>query len=402
MKSTTGVRRTHIKSCPARGGGRCKCNGGWEADVYDKSARRRIRKTFPTAAAARAWRTDVEHGIRRGTMRASEPTTVNEAADVLFPGMESGAVRTRSGDPYKPSTIRSYREAFELHACDDLGAMKLGDVKRRHVQQLADRLLADGKSPSAVRNVLMPLRVLFRRAIRDELVAVNPCTGIELPANRSARPEIRSVESAAALMAAIPDLRDRAIWATAFYAGLRRGELMALRWRDLDTGNGRVHVERSYDPKNRVYVDPKSRAGRRQVPFAGALRDAVLDLRVSLDQIDPDALAFGDTPTDPFSYDPMIARARAAWKQAQLEPVGLHVARHTCASVMIAAGVNIKALSTFMGHASIQITLDRYGHLLPGSIDEATTLLDAFIERNAGLTAGQLEESLHNADSVQS
>jgi integrase len=79
------------------------------------------------------------------------------------------------------------------------------------------------------------------------------------------------------------------------------------------------------------------------------------------------------------SAEPALARARTAWKQAGLDPVGLHEARHTCASVMIAAGVSIKALSEFLGHSSITITLDRYGHLLPGSIAEAAKLLDTFL-----------------------
>ena len=74
--------------------------------------------------------------------------------------------------------------------------MRLGDVQRRHVQRLADRLVADGLSPSSVRNALMPLRVIFRRAIRDGLAVVNPCDGIELPANRSERVEIVSPEHA--------------------------------------------------------------------------------------------------------------------------------------------------------------------------------------------------------------
>jgi integrase len=204
----------------------------------------------------------------------------------------------------------------------------------------------------------MPLRVVFRRAIRDELVALNPCERIDLPANRSARVEIVSAERAAELVAALKDARDRALWATAFYAGLRRGELMGLRWRDVDIANGAIHVERACDPDARVFVEPKSRAGRRRVPVVGALRDALLDLRAGLDCVDPEELILGDRPGGPFSYEPMIARARAAWKRAELEPVGLHAACHTCASVMIAASVNVKALSEFLGHASITITLD--------------------------------------------
>jgi integrase len=70
-----------------------------------------------------------------------------------------------------------------------------------------------------------------------------------------------------------------------------------------------------------------------------------------------------------------------AWKRAGLEPIGLHEARHTFASLMIAAGVNAKALSTYLGHASITITMDRYGHLMPGNEDEAAGLLDAYLRR---------------------
>ena len=74
-------------------------------------------------------------------------------------------------------------------------------------------------------------------------------------------------------------------------------------------------------------------------------------------------------------------RARRAWKDAGLEPVTLHECRHTFASLMIAAGVNAKALSTYMGHATISVTLDRYGHLMPGNEEEAAGLLDAYLER---------------------
>jgi integrase len=77
-------------------------------------------------------------------------------------------------------------------------------------------------------------------------------------------------------------------------------------------------------------------------------------------------------------------RATRTWRAAGLEPIGLHECRHTFASLMIAAGVNAKALSTFLGHASVTITLDRYGHLFPGSEKEAAGLLDSYLERSVG------------------
>jgi len=270
---------------------------------------------------------------------------------------------------------------FDVHVRDDLGAMRVTDIQRRHVQALADRMLADKASPSTIRNALMLLRVIFRRAIRDGVIGVNPCTALELPANRSARVQIISDYDASALINALDRERDRALWATAFYAGLRAGDLMALRWSDVDLAAGELHVEQSYDPKARLFVEPKSRAGRRRIPIAGVLRAHLRALALVSNRSDPDALAFGESTTRPFHYDATMARSRAAWKTAELAPVGLHAARHTAASVMIAAGINVKALSTFMGHSSITITLDRYGHLLPGSIQEAAGLLDAYLER---------------------
>ncbi len=81
----------------------------------------------------------------------------------------------------------------------------------------------------------------------------------------------------------------------------------------------------------------------------------------------------------PFDPGTVATRARAAWVGAGLEPIALHECRHTYAAFMIAAGVNAKALSSYMGHASITVTLDRYGHLMPGNEREAAALLDTYL-----------------------
>jgi integrase len=87
-------------------------------------------------------------------------------------------------------------------------------------------------------------------------------------------------------------------------------------------------------------------------------------------------------------------------KAAGLEPIGFPECRHTFASLMIAAGVNAKTLQTFMGHASITITLDRYGHLFPGAEDEAGALLDAFLERSLEDSPGNSRGSFHPREAV--
>jgi integrase len=89
----------------------------------------------------------------------------------------------------------------------------------------------------------------------------------------------------------------------------------------------------------------------------------------------------GETPADP---DTIRHRAQWRWAKAELTPIGLYECRHTFASFSIAAGVNAKALSTYMGHSSVTITYDRYGHLMPGNEAEAAGLLDAYLEAAAG------------------
>lgn len=93
-----------------------------------------------------------------------------------------------------------------------------------------------------------------------------------------------------------------------------------------------------------------------------------------------DELAFGRTPADPLRPDRYQRRADEAWKAAGLNRITPHECRHTYASLMIAAGVNAKALSTFMGHANIKITFDLYGHLFPGGEGEAAGMLDAYLD----------------------
>src|SRR3989440_10592897 len=95
----------------------------------------------------------------------------------------------------------------------------------------------------------------------------------------------------------------------------------------------------------------------------------------------------------PFAGTSTIVRANEAWKAANLQRVTMHECRHTFASLMIAAGVNAKALSTYMGHATIGITLDRYGHLMPGNEDEAASMLDAYLARaDTAARLAQLED----------
>jgi integrase len=216
------------------------------------------------------------------------------------------------------------------------------------------------------------------RAVNRGEVAVNPTLGLELPAVRGQRDRIASPEEATKLLAVLPEA-DRALWVTAFYSGLRRGELAALRWEDIDLASGVIRVERAYDLKSRCLVEVKSRKGRRRVSILAVLREVLIDHKLNSGRTE--GLVFGRDGEKPFDPSSLRARALTAWKRAGLEPIGLHECRHTYASINIAAGVNAKTLSTLMGHSSITITLDRYGHLMEGAEDEAADLVNAYLER---------------------
>ena len=138
-----------------------------------------------------------------------------------------------------------------------------------------------------------------------------------------------------------------------------------------------IKVERAWDVRE-GHIEPKSRAGRRTVPIPMVLRDYLVEHK---QRTGGRGHVFARANGKPFDAVTIGERSKSAWRRAALEPITLHEARHTFASLMIAAGVNAKALQTFMRHASITVTLDRYGKLVPGSDDEAAVLLNAYLER---------------------
>jgi integrase len=378
-RTPTGVRVRHARSCTTKVSDRCNCTPAYEAAVYSPRDGKKIRKTFSTLAAARAWRDEAATAVRQKKLRAPVSTTLNEAAAAWLEGAEQGTIRTRSGDQYKPGVVRGYELLLRARVLPRFGTAKLGSLDRNDVQDFADELVAEGLDPSTVRNILMPLRVVYRRALQRGEVSVNPVTGLVLPAVRGRRDRIATASEAAALIDALPE-KDRALWAVVFYAGLRRGELMALDIASVNLDLG-IEVSRSFDTKTSTYTSPKSRSGTRRVPVPAVLRSHLAAHLLRLGR--SEGLLFGPDGQTPFAYQRTIARARTAWAEAGLDAIGLHEARHTFASLMIAAGVNVKAISSYMGHASITITLDRYGHLMPGNEQEAAGLLDTYLAAQA-------------------
>ena len=118
---------------------------------------------------------------------------------------------------------------LRLKVLPELGHLRLSAVTRNSIQDLVDRLLAQGLSPSTVRNAILPLRAIYRRLLFRAEVLINPTLGLDLPAQRGGRDRVAHPAEAKELLSALSP-KDQPIWATALYAGLRRGELQGLRW----------------------------------------------------------------------------------------------------------------------------------------------------------------------------
>jgi len=376
--SPEGIVLRHRRRCESEGGGACSCRPGFQAQVYSPGERRTIRKTFRSLSEARAWRAQATVAVGQGVLRAPTRGTLAEASEAWLEAAESGVIRTRSGDRYKPSALRAYRQALEGKLIPALGGLRLSSVTRPVIQDFVDRLVEQGLSPSTVRNTILPLRAIFRRAVARMEVGENPTKGLTLPAVRGRRDRVARPQEAAALIEAL-ELADRAIYATALYAGLRRGELRGLRWKDVDFERNLIRVERGWDDREGE-IEPKSRAGRRRVPLAEPLRSVLIEHRLS-QASGAEELVFTGQAGRPFCSGWVAERVANVWRARVLEPIGLHECRHNYAAFMIAAGVNAKALSTYMGHSSITITLDRYGHLMPGNEREAADMLTGYLSR---------------------
>jgi integrase len=219
------------------------------------------------------------------------------------------------------------------------------------------------RAHAPVQGTIAAAAALYRHAVSRGLLNANPTRQLELPAPKGRRDRVAGPDEAAALLAALP-AADRALWATAMYAGLRRGELRALRVSDLRLEEGVISVAYGWD--DRVGRVSTKGANQRRVPIAAALRSLLAAELLRSGRRD-DELLFGSGPGLPFQHSHLTRHADSACEAAGLARIPLH------------------ECPTYMGHSSIQITFDRYGHLMPGNEGEAAGLLDAYL---GGAAAG--------------
>lgn len=380
-----GVQERHQGACKSRDGGRCNCTRSYRGALYDPRTKDRAysgwRKGPAGLAEAEKWRAKAKRELAAQTTAGTAPSsltpTLQEAWDDWIKGARAGTIANRKGDRYKPSALAGYERAWKNQIQPDFGSRRIATITRQELQKWVDRKASKGAPKSTINNALDPLRVLFRRARKRGEVVTIPTADLELPANAEEAMRFAEPEEAAKLIEALPDA-EKALWASAFYGGLRRGELRGLRWDHVNLAEGVIVVERSWvDDDDGA---PKSKAGVRRVPIIPQLAEP-LKAHQKATSRDGSDLVFGRTAADPFHATTIRSRALKAWAKPDpaLDPITLHQCRHTAASFMIAAGANAKALSIVMGHASIEITFNRYGHLMPGSEADVGRMLADYI-----------------------
>ncbi len=290
-------------------------------------------------------------------------------------------------DTVRQSTYERYGQLVELHMGPALGRIKLKDLTPAHVRWFYRECLDSGLAPATVHKLHVVLHKALKAAATDGLVPRNAAAGLKLP--KISREEITPLDQKQArkLLEAAHGARLEALYVLALTTGMRQGELLALKWQDVDLERGVLRVRRTLTRAGKTFVpgEPKTKNSCRAIRLtAGALRALRNHLSLQLGEMErmgslyePGGLIFATergTVINPSnlrnrSFKPLL-------KRAGVPPIRFHDLRHTCATLLLSKDVNPKIVSELLGHASVSITLDIYSHLMPDMQEKASKALE--------------------------
>jgi integrase len=247
------------------------------------------------------------------------------------------------------------------------------DVPRRSVKL--------GRSRGTLQNGLTCLRACLTRAVALRYISENPAAKIELPRGQAPEMRVLTSEQVGLLLAAASREERSAmtypVILTAVGTGVRRGELFALRWRDFDQQRRRLWVRRNVNRWGE-FQEPKTRGSVRAIGIPKELVAALLEHKMAAKRKGDDDLIFANTNGSVVDAGNFVRREfKPALRAAKVPVVRFHDLRHTFASLLIARNVSPKAISEALGHASVQITLDRYSHLYDDARGDAGDAMQA-------------------------
>lgn len=318
-----------------------------------------------TRRSAEAWLDDVLQRADAGVLPgvACPDVTFAEAA-------EEWLRYCREERACKPSTLVQYESAVACHLVPAFGEWKLSEITTHDLERFRSSLDA---APRTKNRLMTEAYGIFRRAQKVYGLPVNPAAGIErLRERRNVELQVFTPEEVHALARAADDQQDAAVYLVAAFTGLRMGELIALRWRDVDFAASRVRVTASF--AGGQLTTPKS--GKvRSVPMASVVASSLAALGQRLRWTGPDDLVFPGESGGHMDGSALRRRYKRALARAGLRPLRFHDLRHTFGTNMIARA-DIVRVQEWMGHADIQTTRG-YLHYSP-SPDDVTIADEAF------------------------
>ena len=332
--------------------------------------------------------------------RAGERLTIGEVASRYI------AHARRRGR--KPATLANIESEARVHLEPFFGSRSLDSIEPAHVLDLIANLEGKDRAPKTIRNVIATISALFNfaQAPQRRWAATNPCEGLELPAIPE-QTEIRflTLEEVDALIAnARPGMYeaiDRALFLTAAMTGLRKGELVALRWRDIDWPAARIRVRQNYVRSE--FGTPKSKRSTRSVPMADEVGGELERLfKRSRWQKDGDLVFAHPASGEPQPKANVSCRFRRALKAAGLdESHRFHDLRHTFGTRMAAAGVPMRTLQEWLGHRDLATT-QIYADYAPSG-HEAELIANAFARgSNPGSNLSESQRTSENLKAANS
>ena len=281
----------------------------------------------------------------------------------------------------KASGFRSYASLARNHLHPRFGRMKVARCTQQAIQRVYAEMLADGASAATVANVHRRLHDVFGLAERRGHVARNPVSLVDPPRHRPPEMETwTAAETDAILRWCATEPVYGPLIALGCYTGMRQGELLALRWGEVDLDGGTVRVR--WTAHRGIVTEPKSAASRRSISLSTdcvAMLRAYHAERAALGAANRDHLVFSAFTGSLLSDCTLRRRLSLGCAAAGVRQIRFHGIRHTHATLLLEAGVHPKIVQERLGHASITITLDRYSHAVAGLQRQAAEALDGII-----------------------
>ncbi len=339
--------------------------GGSYSIVYYVDGRQRWKSLGPvTRKEAERHLREILNQIQDGTFRDLKPISFREYAKKWLEFHRANV---------KPSSYDSYRSVVNSHLVKAFGDHALSAIARPSLRQFTADLLETGRAPKTARNVLTILHKILEDALEDGYLRSNPAHKFRKPKVSIERVDFLTPEEVHQFLNHVsPPMYP--LFLTAVMTGMRRGEILGLQRGDIDWHGGQIHVRRAL--YKRRFVTPKSRKGLRAIDMAPTLAHTLQGHLLAIADAS-DTLVFPAKRGKPLDPDNLVKREfQPALRRAELRQIRFHDLRHTYASLLINNNENIKYISEQMGHASVQITLDRYGHLFPNAKREAVMRLE--------------------------